>query len=86
MLLKYSFLMLYQNVPEQDLIYLYRDVILHMLISQNVVVCWLKARKGIMSGTANSTDVWETDHKSIEPIVWIGLDENILPCYKDIPV
>ena len=56
-----------------------------MLKRQYVVDCLLKARKEIMSGTANSTDVWETDHKSIEPIVWIGLDDGITPCcYKDI--
>ena len=60
-------------------------MILQMLKSQNVVVCWLKARKGIISGTANSADVWETDHKSIEHQKF-GLDGDIPPCYKDIPL
>ena len=59
--------------------------ILHMLKPQYVVGCLLKARKEIMSGTANSADVWETDHKSIEHQKF-GLDGDIPPCYKDIPV
>ena len=60
-------------------------MILQMLKSQNVVVCWLKARKGIMSGTANSADVCKTDHKSVKHQKF-GLDEDIPPYYKDIPI